>query len=222
MTPRLVTVGSEAVSKRRSRYDGKMLPVQFFVNSESRGCALRHYYLRFTISISVVRTKRHWPFPLEYEDIMYTANVVMSSDDTLRIYGGKLPYLTSDYFWKCRFSNANMASPWNSQSKSISLGAQPEVKRVRPSGPDFTTHARILHNLNCMVSWDLHSIDDEESARIRTFATFSGAREEIHLINNVLRLHGKFIEKSKDWSQVLGPVLDGGPDPWTFELKWRP
>lgn len=224
MTPRLVSVGSRTTRTRRAQHSRNVLPVQFSVNSESRECALRHYNLRFTISLTVSRKPFHalssWDCVL-WEGVRHNANVVMSFDDTLRIFGSEGWRLKRNHVWKCRISNANMASPWNSQSQWTSIGGQPELKRVARLGPDFTSHARILNDLNSTVSWNLDSMLDKKYARVRKLASSGGPREETYLKGHVLRLHAKFLHNLKEGSQRLVPVREGGPDVRIFELRWE-
>lgn len=213
-----------------------VLPAQFSVNLESRECALRHYNLRLSISVTVGRLRSHWwPRYEKCEGFRYHANVVLSSDDNLCVFGEEWMSAQPRHVWKCQISNANTTSPWNSQSKSRPVGARPEVKQLAPLGPDLTSHARILVNPNSMVSWDLDlpildlDRDHDMLLRKKPKPSFCGPQyvrlEEAvgqDFTGHVLVLHARFLENLEALSQTLVPALDGGPDIRPFELRWKP
>lgn len=76
MTPRLIAVGPKGPGTPLSHHSKKILPSLFPVNQGSRYCALRHYSIRLTISLTVDETGEHlWDCP-EFQSTTYHANVV--------------------------------------------------------------------------------------------------------------------------------------------------
>lgn len=174
MTPRLVVIeptgkfkngyspNGDVRHKRRTTYRKKVLPVQFSVNSKAREFALRHYILRFTISVAVntggLRVHRDFlPFTFCH------ANVVMSPEDTLGLLGWCKAHPESG--WKFHVENVAWESPWVG-NKPTACGTQPDVKKVAFLQAYLGPRSRILHALNSTVSWDVTSILHTKSAML--------------------------------------------------------
>lgn len=151
MLPRLVPVGPKGLGKPLSEHSKIILPALLYVNKDSRYCALRHYSLRFTITLTVDETGKHqWNCP-EFQGTEHHANVVMSPDDTLGFFGWE----TLRQGYGTRFGVKNANGIW--ASYPTDLGAQPEVKKVAFLRPEIVSDPRFIHYLNRGASWDWDS-----------------------------------------------------------------
>ncbi|KAH8753527.1 hypothetical protein F5883DRAFT_650873 [Diaporthe sp. PMI_573] len=234
MTPRLVAVGPKAIGGRRLiQHIRSMLPSQLSVNSESRHAALDHYKMRFTISITIDKARfDHNCWRFKSEVTRHQARVVMSPDDTLGLLGWEKLVLWSS----CTFQveNANGISPWDSESKPMAFRAQPDVKKVAFLGLDLAWNARIVHDLNSTVSWNLDSILHKKSTRPRKlyslwdpwYSDSEAAYSKDHVLIHSRNYNGSL----QEWGARLLcrasrediPDWRGAPDILAFELGKEP
>lgn len=220
MMPRLVPVGPRGI-KRFSQQSKQILPALFSINKDSRYCALRHYTLRFTITLTVDETGKHrWNCP-EFQCTKYHANVVMSPDDTLGLLGWDT--LKLGYEARFRVKNANGKGPW--QSHPVNHGAQskPKVKKVAFLGPDIAHRHETVQALNSMRR-DLKSVLHAKSTRVRQ--EWVGSRHRGFVSFQSRKFNGNL----EEWGKRLmyrakhGALATwkGAPDILAFELGKKP
>lgn len=230
MTPRLVAVGPKGLGHPRSHHSTKILPALLSVNKDSRYCALRHYTLRFTITLTVDKTGQHgWDCP-KFQGTTYHANVVMCPDDTL----GLLGWETLDLGHRTRFrvKSANGEGPW--ENCPTSAGAQPEVKKVAFLGSDIAFNRKIVHDLNSVVSWNLDSILHTSSTHVRKWGShcclWLSLPHAPHSKGVILVQSRNFNGSFANWAQRLMyrarhgalPLWRGSPDILAFQLGKKP
>lgn len=76
MTPRLIVIAPKSFMTPLSHPSRRTLPSLFSVNQGSRYCALRHYTIRLTLSLTIDETGMHeWDCP-EFQSTTHRANFV--------------------------------------------------------------------------------------------------------------------------------------------------
>lgn len=230
ITPRLVAVGPNGLGRPRSDHSKRILPALLSVNQDSRYCALRHYTVRFTITLTVDETGKHrWNCP-EFRGKNYHANVVMSPDDTLGLFGWET--LNMGHGTRFQVRSANGKGPW--ESYPTSHGAQPEVKKVAFLGRDIALNRKIVGDLNSVVSWDLDSILHTNSTNVRKWVApcypWLNLPHAPYFKDYILVQSRRFNGNLEDWGKRLIfrathralPLWDGAPDILAFELGKKP
>jgi hypothetical protein len=232
MTPRLVVVEPHGDGYRRHRaYNKKILPAQFSVNSEAREIAVRRYNLGITVTLIVDKNGDHrWSCP-SFRGIMHHANVVMSPDDTLGLFGWDT--LLKGVGWKVRVESVdlNRLRSWNRRDITM-CGAQPEVKKVAFLGYHLGSRPKLIHTLNSIVSLDMNTVLHTESTTLRKLnpdGRYNPPRADKYM-DNVLIHSRKFSGTLQDWVERLLfrarrdslPSWFGAPDIVAFELGKEP
>lgn len=227
MNPRLVAVGPKGLGRPRSYHSRKILPALLSVNRDSRYCALRHYTLRFTITLTVDETGQHrWNCP-KFKGTTYRANVVMCPDDTLGLLGWET--LNLGHGMRFQVQSANGKGPW--ENCPTSAGAQPKVKKVAFLGPDIALNHEIVDDINSLVSWDLDSILHTKSTSVRKWGSFWHHHARAPSYKSIILVQSrKFNGSLEDWGKRLMyrakrgalPLWHGAPDILAFELGKEP
>lgn len=230
MKPRLIAVGPKGRGRPRSEHSKRILPALLSVNKDSRYCALRHYTLRFTITLTVDDTGRHrWDCP-EFQCTKYHANVVMSSDDTLGLFGWET--LNLGHGTRFKVENASGKAPW--ESYPTSHGAQPEVKKLAFLGRDIAMNNKIVDDLNSVVASDLDSILHTECTNVRKcgapWRPWLTLPHAPYIKTHILVQSRRFDGSLEDWGKRLVyrarrgalPLWTGAPDILAFELGKKP
>lgn len=232
MKPRLIAVGPKGLGWPRSEHSKRILPALLSVNNDSRYCALRHYTLRFTITLTVDETGKHrWDCP-EFQCTKYHANVVMSSEDTLGLFGWET--LNLGHGTRFQVKNAHGKAPW--ESYPTSHGAQPDVKKLAFLGRDIAMNPQEVRNFNSMKSWNLDSMLHMECTNVRNLKTgyhwpsWSNLSQPYYIKQDVLVQSRKFNGSLEEWGKRLLyrakrgalPLWNGAPDILAFELGKKP
>lgn len=231
MTPRLIAVGPNSSGSLRSHHSRQIYPALLSVNRESRHCALRHYNLRFTMILTVDHTTPR-RIDEEFEGHKFHANVVMSTNDTLGLFGWEL--LHFGRAWRFKVNSADGITPW--ESYPTSHGVHPEVKKVAFLGRDIAVSQSIVRDLNSVASWDLDSILHAKSTTIRRLKPYSGhwytipntscTKSEDQILIHSRNFNGSL----EDWGHRLIfraknstlPLWSGAPDILAFQLGKEP
>lgn len=230
MTPRLVAVGPKGRGQRRSHHSKQILPALFSVNQDSRHCALSHYTSIFTITLTVDETGLHrWDCP-EFKGTKYHANVVMSTDDTLGLFGWET--LNLGHSTRFQVKSANGIRPWETSPNSH--GAEPEVRKVALLGQHIALSKSIVRDFNSSVSWDMDSIIYATSTSVRKLNTPAGRWYELPVSpwtkEQILIQSRNFNGSLEDWVKRLifrakhGALAlwSGAPDIFAFQLGKEP
>lgn len=220
MAPRLVPVGPRG-QKRFSQQSKQILPALFSVNKDSRHCALRHYTLRFIITLYVDETGKHRWYCPKFKCTKYHANVVMSPKDTLGLLGWDT--LNLGYEARFRVKNADGKGPWKSYPINHGAQSEPKVKKVAFLGPDIASRCGTVQRVNSK-RWDLNSILHAKSTRVRQEWVGPQYRDFVSFQSR------KFNGNLEEWGKRLmyrakhGALATwkGAPDILAFELGMEP
>lgn len=171
-------------------------------------------------------------FDEEFDGHKFHANVVMSTNDTLGLFGWEL--LHFGYAWRFKVNSADGIAPW--EPYPTSHGVHPEVKKVAFLGREIAVSQSIVRDLNSVASWDLDSILHAKSTTIRKLKPYSG---HWYTIPNTactesqdqILIHSRnFNGCLEDWVKTLIfraktrtlPLWSGAPDILAFQLGKEP
>lgn len=234
MTPRLVVVEPKSPwYNGPSKFGKKILPSHFSINSEAREYALRHYSLRFTVTVIVDLTGRHNWYCHNFRGIRYHANAIMSPDDTLGLIGWET--LPCAFGWKFGVESADSSGPWASKRPNVRLGGmQPKVTKVAFLAATLRSGSNAIDVLNRTVSGDLTQILHTKSDKLRKLLYHEAPgytlRHRGYFKDHVLMHSRNFNGTLQEWGERLMYRIkhrglaesEGLPDILAFELGKQP